>query len=174
MPTPEATVTPLPTPEATPIPTPEAIITLIPSPPAQSVRLSTRDYFSSGQNRANAWRPFDELRMNTGDYTNDVLTSSARSWQTGYAFRDYLLNGEYSRINGTLFLSFGSRSTLSDNHLVILGDGVELYRSPAIRANSFPVAFDVDISDVVILRIQFEFGSGSASTIGISNTQLIR
>jgi len=115
--------------------------------------------------------------MNTGDYANDVFVSSSAHGSGGEAFQDYLLNSQYSRINGTLFLPFNTRSTLrTGNHLIILGDGVEIYRSPEIRAGSFPVEFDVDVTGVTVLRMQFHFGEGTwnSTSLGISDTQLIR
>jgi len=57
----------------------------------------------------------------------------------------------------------------------MFGDGIEIYRSPDISAGLFPVNFNVDVSDVSILRIAFEFEqSGGFPIVGISNTQLTR
>jgi len=175
VPSPVATATPVPSPAATATPVPSPVATATPAPSPQTVRLSSKDYFNRDQNHAIAWLGTADERMNTGAYARDVLSARSLTPGAGFSFRDYLLDGQYNSISGTLFLEFHSRAMQrTGNRLVIWGDGVQLYRSPDIRAGSFPVEFNVDVSGVSVLRIAFEFEQsvGGLPRIGISETQL--
>jgi len=99
----------------------------------------------------------------------------------GIALRDYMINEQFRRINGVLYVlrpSNQNQSSAAFGNLVILGDGIELYRSPNMSVGSSSVEFDVDISGVTTLRIMFEYRnvipSSGIIVYGISNTELIR
>jgi hypothetical protein len=98
-----------------------------------------------------------------------------------FALRDYLIEGQFRRISGTIFVQMPIRNTSGFGNFVILGDGVQLYRSPTILPDSTPMEFDVDISGVTALRIVFEYQNPSPTTgdrnslqFGITGTQLAR
>ena len=129
---------------------------------------------------AKDWEASAEMRMNTGDFASDVLYASymdpAFGSKGGEATVDYLVDSRYSRLSGTLFLEYDSRSPRSTQRLIIWGDGKQLYRSPDISGGFMPTEIDVDITNVKVLRIGAEFDGGSADrrTIGISNTILTK
>jgi len=123
------------------------------------------------------WRKINELRMNTGDFASDCLYVSYGSG-SGYNLPaattvDYLLNAQYKRLKGILFLDFDSRSIKNVSRLNVWGDGKQIYKSTDISSGFMPVEFDIDISGVNTLKIGAEFEEGIANTIGISNTVLI-
>ena len=153
--------------------------------PARSVRLSSLEYYSSEQYIASPWDFLDEGMIIYGSKrVGDVFVSGHRvRGGRGFSSRDYLLDGQYSRISGRFFIGRHSPSQTSGNHLVIYGDGVQLYSSPNIRsAVRNPHLFDVDVSGVSVLRMEFVFARETGLFgglllndihLGISDTQLL-
>ncbi|MDR0310515.1 MAG: NPCBM/NEW2 domain-containing protein [Acidobacteriota bacterium] len=137
------------------------------------VRLSEMDYLGSH------WEKTSEMQMSTGDFAQDVLSASYINpifSQPGVvATADYLLNGEFSRMSGTLFLSYEGRDPRSTQRFVVWGDGIQIYTSPEIEGGFLPIVFDIDVTGVNVMRIINQYDSWtSGRTIGISNTVLTR
>jgi len=112
-----------------------------------------------------------------GDVAHDPMIIHQVPGFEGFALRDYWVDGQFSRVNGTLFARYPAINTSAIGNLVIWGDGIELYRSPDMTSSSEPVEFDVDISDVIALRIMLEFQNHTTSLmfqLGITGTQLVR
>jgi hypothetical protein len=110
-----------------------------------------------------------------------ITTDQPRYRNAALALRDYSINGQFRRINGTVFVQAPQRNTSGFGNFVILADGVELYRSQNIFPGTTPFEFDVDISGVTTLRILFEYrnvapntGAGNSLQFGITGTQLTR
>jgi len=73
----------------------------------------------------------------------------------------YLLNRQFARFTGTIALSFENRDAQQTYQIRIWGDGTLLYTSPEITGGTLPVRFDIDVSNVIQLRIE-RLASGSA------------
>ena len=138
----------------------------------ETIKLTSLDYFAQGGawGSWNLWQYADNVRINTGEYLYDCLFAS-----NGYTltYRDYLLNGAYIKIKGTLFLSYEQRSNTAIGKFFIWGDGKLLYTSPDISSGFIPQDFEVDITGVKVLRIGMDACSPD-TTIGISGTLLYK
>jgi len=112
-----------------------------------------------------------------GTAHDPLMTTGGQGFE-GFALRDYNVDGQFSSVNGTLFVGgpiIGGPTAIGN--LVIWGDGRQLYRSPDMTFDSEPIEFDVDISGVTALRIILEYRNQSNSQffrLGITGTQLVR
>lgn len=77
----------------------------------------------------------------------------------------YTVNGEYSKFTGTIFVP-KDRSSVNDDyeyrdpfHFSIYGDDVLLYESPKMTSKQTPVDFEVDITGVEQLSINWQGGA---------------
>ena len=134
------------------------------------VKLSDFDYLAEAPN-ANIWAT-GEFQANTADFLQDSIAFNHGNG-FGPFYREYKIDGEYKRITGSVFLSYGTRSSTSTYYFRIWGDEELLYTSEKIAAGFLPQAFDVDISGVTKLKIEFtrDFGLDSAS-LGVSGVIL--
>jgi len=141
-----------------------------PATTGATAKLSDLDYLA--QTRVGQWTS-GESQANTGDYLPDSI--QLRASGTGPWTQDYLLDGEYTRITGSVFLGYASRSIKSSYMFQIWGDGVLIYSSDKITAGFLPQALDVDINGVKVLKIGFSVAEGwpeIGPIFGISNTTL--
>lgn len=112
------------------------------------------------------------------DMKTDNLGNEYFNPLTQYALGDgvrgsatYRIAGQYSRITGTFFLSYGERKS-SENYTVmsIYGDGKLLYTA-TVRGGTDPycqpVKFDVDLTGVQTLKFDFDC---STDEMGFTNT----
>lgn len=67
---------------------------------------------------------------------------------------EYLLNGRYRRISGTVGLSDRDKDTGHTKVLKIYGDNKLLYTSPEIKGGVVPDSFNIDITGVINLRMK--------------------
>ena len=72
-------------------------------------------------------------------------------------YHSYFLNGNYSKIKGTLFMDYEDKDYNHRTLFYIYGDGELLY-SEDIQGGENPIDFSVDISGVKILRIEMNDG----------------
>lgn len=112
-----------------------------------AVWLSQMDYFTGSKSISTAATEKD----NTGATHTNCITASFD--------RTYLLNGQYSRIAGTLYQAYQYRSEWlnTDLGVYIYGDGNLLYAySPESGTDGMkPVNFDVSLNGVLELRVVF-------------------
>lgn len=85
------------------------------------------------------------------NYSVGMFLSSNSS--SGY-WREYAINGMYSRMKGRVIISYNSKGTTTNRYFKIYGDGQLLYSSPSVTGSNPIVEFDVDISNVLTLRIE--------------------
>lgn len=69
---------------------------------------------------------------------------------------EYLLNGRYRRISGTVGLADRDKDTSYTKVLKIYGDNKLLYTSPEIKGGVVPDSFNIDITGVINLRIEVD------------------
>lgn len=102
---------------------------------------------------AAAFETNPSLKDNVGNIHNDALylgsTTSTSGWE------EYLINGQYTSIRGSVCISYAQRSTFSSNALLrIYGDDKLLYTSPYITIGTQPIAFNVDLTGVTKLKVE--------------------
>jgi hypothetical protein len=118
-------------------------------------------------------RHVNEARDSTDTFQKDCLLRDTESIVPN-RYIDYSLNKEFSRIEGTYFLQYGSRDSTRKCDLKIWGDGVLLYTFEGMTAGVPPISFSVDVRGVETLKIGFEHrhhGSG-APGVGLGNVTL--
>ena len=126
-----------------------------------AVWLRNMDYFTS----AGSFSSTDTLVDNLGNEHTNVIYHVPNSWyivyDTGSFTRTYKINGQYSRISGTLFQTYQHRSetTTSTNEstaaaLKIYGDNQLLYEAE-MNGGIEPIKFDVNLQGVLELKVYF-------------------
>ena len=98
---------------------------------------------------------------NLNDNTN--VTHRHSLWVEGYGksvWVKYFPNGNHSRFTGVCGCSYGCRSSSESRYFEVYGDGKLLYTSPTMTSSAIPVNFDVDISDVRVVRIWYPARAG--------------
>lgn len=114
---------------------------------------------------------------NNGEVFKNVMHISGFG-QYGDRIANYLLGGKYNKVSGTAFLPQDEKNATSGMFFEIYGDGALLYTSPTLTAGVLPAPFEVDVTGVENLRVQFyavkgQYSDGSPS-IGISEFKASR
>lgn len=127
---------------------PETVITA--QEQDKMIYLEKLDYFNSSNSSGNAFRYYESAKDNLGfSYGNGIGgVNQGENWQ------EYKLSGKYKEIQGRVILNYDYRSQTNDDVLIkIYGDDMLLYMSPAMAAGQEPVDFNIDISDVDVLKV---------------------
>ena len=114
------------------------------------IYLEKLDYFNSSNSSGNAFRYYESAKDNLGfSYGNGIGgVNQGENWQ------EYKLSGKYKEIQGRVILNYDYRSQTNDDVLIkIYGDDMLLYMSPAMAAGQEPVDFNINISDVDVLKV---------------------
>lgn len=136
------------------------------------VKLSSLDYFT----KSGYWDYTEQVRINTGDYVNDCFVTQFlnNTSNSCYTVVDYIISGQYKKLEGILFLSYEHRSTDLKGIFNIWGDGILIYTSPEITGGLMPTPFEVDISGVTKLKIGFETNNSWYDKCGMYNVLLYK
>ena len=137
---------------------------------AKSAKLSSLEYF----NINGVYWKSGEAQANTGDFMQDsIYCSNAVFFSEPYT-QDYLIDGKYSKFQGTVFV--GDKSFYPTLVFQVWGDGKLIYTSDEIAAGFLPKKFDVDVKGVDVLKIGFSKTNSSLSniTFGISGATLYK
>ncbi len=112
------------------------------------IYLADMDYMS-----CEGWVSVDD---NLNDNTNVTYRHSLWVYNSSDpAWVEYFPNGNYSRFTGVCGCSYDCRSHSESKYFEVYGDGKLLYTSPTMTSSAIPVNFDVDISDVRVVRIWY-------------------
>lgn len=114
------------------------------------IYLEKLDYFNSSNSSGNAFSYYESAKDNLGfTYGNGIGgTDQGENWQ------EYKLSKKYKEFQGRVILNYDYRSQTNDGVLIkIYGNGMELYMSPVMAAGQEPVDFNIDISDVDVLKV---------------------
>lgn len=123
--------------------------------------LSKMDYFTQSG-------AFITDGVETDNLGNEHINTMCLSSYNSTGSITYKLNGQYRRLTGTLFQQYWFRDYETGGTLVISGDGRELWRGH-VAAGIDPVDFDVDITGVLELTLEFPsggYGRADYSAIG--------
>ena len=83
-----------------------------------------------------------------------------------YIDNTYKINGEYSRISGTLFLTYDNKNTTTKPTIEIYGDGKLLYTA-TVTGGVEPISFNVDLTGVLELKFYMRGSAGAISNFGL-------
>lgn len=129
-----------------------------------AVWLSQMDYFAG--------------TADSGFYTasseKDNFGTTHTNCITRYFDRSYALNGQYSRLTGTLYQTYDRRSLTVDSsyYLEIYGDGELLWSRIFQRGDTGIEPIPIDINLTGVLRLQVKFGGGSNATLSLGDVGL--
>lgn len=103
-------------------------------------------------------RSFDRVADNTGkEYGRAYCVDG---WRDAFS-AEYLVNGNYTNFEGVCGVAYEERTAEDTKFFEVYGDGVLLYTSPTFTAGSLPTSFNINISNVKILKILYPDTSGS-------------
>lgn len=103
-----------------------------------------------------------------GQKYNDYLTDNAGNvyenmiYFGGVPSASYIINGKYSNFKGTLYLAGGNKNYIGEQRIVVYGDDQMLYVSDSVCSGVMPIDFNVDISNVMVLKIVKQHKKGSS------------
>ncbi len=108
----------------------------------------------------------DNIEFGGNEY-NNILTSNTGDVYQNYLYSQkdgdnkndtsYLLNYKYSRFNGTFYLAKDHKDYPHLNRIVVYGDDKVIYTSNAITSGDKPIDFDIDVSNIGMLKIVYQF-----------------
>ena len=98
------------------------------------------------KNIGGGWFKSNDLNDNYGNYYSNAI----HAYYNNPA--EYILNGKYSRLKGTLYIKEGERSDKSCG-FVITADGKDIYTSPEITKTSRPIDIDISVKGCNDLKI---------------------
>ncbi len=117
-----------------------------------TVLLEDLDYFTSDMGLDNSL--YDSGKDNVGTVHSSGITLK-RGGST-----EYLLNGKYRKFSGTVGLPYSRRDDKGEKIMRVYGDGKLLYTSPIMTAGVQPSPFNIDVTGVLNLKIEFDNSSG--------------
>lgn len=82
------------------------------------------------------------------------FATNGRFASGGNASVEYNLNGQYSELTAFLGIDDATKNSTHPVEFVIIGDGKEIYRSPKIMGGDLPLPIEVDLTNVLRLKIE--------------------
>ncbi len=119
-----------------------------------AVMLSELEYYDKTNNGEFVFS--SSGKDNTGE---TYSISFNRKSKYSSCYQSYLLNGQYTSLSGVFYQPFNNRSDKNVTTLAIYGDGEPLYTAD-MQGGVLPINFNVDITGVLILRIELSGYSG--------------
>lgn len=121
--------------------------------PLTSLKPFTISYVSTNFNEKNYEDSFNGVHLT-------MITPTA-SLGFGDHEIEYLLNGEYKKLRGNLYIPKSALGTLTNIDILrvkffIYGDDQLLYTMPALTLKDEPVSFSLNVSNVKFLKIAFD------------------
>jgi len=115
----------------------------------------------------------------TDNYGKEYVSLISGDYYSGVSWQDYVINGQYASVKGTVILKHEYRDSAPSGYVKIFGDGELLFVSNTVNKGCDPEDFDIDIRNVQKLRVEFTTkGTRYARTIsetwGIANCGLYR
>ena len=98
------------------------------------------------KNIGSGWIKTNNLNDNYGNYYSNAI----HTYHSDPA--EYILNGKYSRLKGTLYIREGETNSGSCG-FVITADGKDIYTSPEMTKTSRPIDIDVSVKGCNDLKI---------------------
>lgn len=132
-----------------------------------TVMLHELDYFNTSE------KLYGENRIITGKSYKDIFGKQYTdyiSYDKTYssAWYEYRINGQYSSLKGIIAMNYDKRTTTGIGNFRVYGDDKILYSSPSIAAGFDTTDFEVDLTGVLTLRIEFFIERAGTLTQGSS------
>ena len=123
------------------------------------VSLFTLDYFDSD---GEVYGPSDPKDNLGNRHPNSYEIHTPRTYHDAYV--TYRVDGKYTHLRGTFFLLYDYRSSKSVSRFNVYNDEGEIIYTTTITHGVDPVDFDIDISGIKNLKIEFktDFSNGIA------------
>lgn len=102
----------------------------------------------------------DEIDFGGYEYNNRLTDNTGdvykNYWYPISENTTYLLNYKYSKLKGTYYLNNYSKDYHHASRMLVYGDDKLLYVSEKLTAGSKPIDFSVDVSNVGVLKIEYQ------------------
>lgn len=153
----------------------------------ESVLLSGMDYARVDGAAQNDYLTFD--KWNAKDDNKHVYGSELKiagnayshglgiylgQHSNGWGSVDYNLKGNYTEIYGFVGIDDFSKNSNAEGILRIYGDGKEIYSSPALKGGDEPLRINLNIANVLKLRIKFESNQKNDLDIVFTEAHLVQ
>ncbi len=89
-----------------------------------------------------------------------------------YGFANYLINGSYTNFEGTCGVAYQERTNGDTKFFEVYGDGVLIYTSPVFTSGTMPSTFNIDVTGIKVLRINYPDGGGNCKIATIFDGKL--
>ena len=128
-----------------------------------SVYLDELDHFNHWENDSYRNIGWEKWKSGDKDVTGTSYSRGIR-YKMGYnyfakdeveQYTQYLLNGKYSKFEGTLVRHYDYKGVYHPIVLEVWGDDELLYKSTTMKASTLPIDFKVDVTGVIKLSIVF-------------------
>lgn len=81
----------------------------------------------------------------------------------------YLIDQKYSNFRGNIAVPYGDKNETDGAFMRIYGDDELLYESPEMKRGVYPVDFDIDVSGVIQLKIEWYVNGDDAPNLIFSD-----
>ena len=132
-------------------------------------KLAEVKYMNSSSNNG-CFESRSNQNDNVGNTYKDAVVQADSPYFRNEDFDEYYLDQKYKHFSGTVFLKEEKKTYEYVLKFAIYGDDIELF-STNISGGSLPKDFDLDVSDVKVLKISVSLNSiaGVSSCVGIGN-----
>ncbi len=115
-----------------------------------------------------------EIEFGSNEY-NYYLTANTGAVYENYWYPStyepsYLVNYKYKNFKGTIYLTKNAKDNNRQNRIVVFGDDEIIYTSKPVASGSMPIDFDIDVSNVAVLKIICQSNYGSTENPNWSTT----
>ena len=80
-----------------------------------------------------------------------------------YVYSEYLLNQEYTKLQGNISLAYTDRFNKAEYILKVYGDDKLLYTSPIVKAGILPIGYAIDVKNITKIKFLVEQTKSSDS-----------
>ncbi len=110
----------------------------------------------------------DTVDFGGSEYNNTLTANTGDVYKNCFYPADdnvsYLLNYKYSKFKGTFYLAKGHKDYIHATRLVVYGDGKVIYSSKGLTSGEKAIDFDIDVSNVGVLKIVYQANYADEST----------
>lgn len=118
------------------------------------VDLFSLNYFNAAENFSFEYNDPQERIDNEGN-AHPKTYAFQHDFRYSNTWVEYKLDKKYNKMSGTFFLEYDWRTTKEEAHFYVYGDGKLLYDGVQ-TGGKVPFDFDIDITNVDVLRIEYK------------------
>jgi len=94
-------------------------------------------------------------------YFTDNTGKVYDNYMSIYTDVSYILNGKYKTLKGTWYLTNQDKNSSTEWRILVYGDDEMLYASESVMKGSMPAEINVDVSNVMVMKIVVQYYTGN-------------